>query len=107
MRNEKKTCGVYSITNLQNNKRYIGSSKNIESRWADHRRRLRKNTHHSIHLQRAWNEYGEQNFCFEILEECLKEQLFEKFKSTGSITDYLEYSMYKRKQKENEEHHKK
>ena len=36
-----------------------------------------------------------------------KEQLFEKFKSTGSITDYLEYSMYKRKQKENEEHHKK
>lgn len=78
MRDKKKICGVYSITNLKNNKRYIGSSKNIESRWADHKRRLKRNVHHSIHLQRAWNEYGEQNFCFEILEECLKEQLFEK-----------------------------
>lgn len=41
------------------------------------------------------------------MENKKKEQLFEKFKSTGSITDYLEYSMYKRKNKENEEQHKK
>ena len=36
-----------------------------------------------------------------------KELLFDKFKETGSIIDYLEYSKYKRKQKENEEHHQK
>lgn len=41
------------------------------------------------------------------MENKKKEQLFEKFKSTGSIIDYLEYSKYKRKKKENEEYHQK
>ena len=41
------------------------------------------------------------------METKKKEQLFEKFKNTGSIEDYLEYSKYKRKNKENEEHHQK
>ena len=36
-----------------------------------------------------------------------REELFEKFKNTGSIEDYLEYSKYKRKNKENEENHQK
>jgi group I intron endonuclease len=31
--------------------------------------------HHNCYLQRAWDKYGESNFCFEILEECPVEKL--------------------------------
>ena len=34
-------------------------------------------------------------------------ELFEKFKSTGNIKDYLEYSKHKRKHIENEENNEK
>ena len=31
---------------------------------------LKNNKHHSIHLQNAWNKYGEENFEFEIIMYC-------------------------------------
>jgi group I intron endonuclease len=58
-----------NITNLINNKKIIGQSKDIESRWSKHKGNLRKNKHENNHLQKAWNKYGEENFIFEILEE--------------------------------------
>jgi group I intron endonuclease len=61
--------GIYHILNTVNGKRYIGSARNIDTRWKQHRRELRENRHHSITLQRAWNKYGEQAFVFEILDE--------------------------------------
>lgn len=67
--------GIYSITNIANNKLYIGSSKNIYKRWKEHRNMLKKNEHHSKHLQAAWNKYGEESFIFNILEECNNEDL--------------------------------
>lgn len=30
------SCGIYKITNLINNKIYIGQSVNIEARWKGH-----------------------------------------------------------------------
>ena len=60
--------GIYKIVNIVNNKLYIGSSKNINDRWIKHKRQLRSNTHHNIHLQRSWNKYGSDNFKFEIVE---------------------------------------
>ena len=36
---------------------------------------LKKNYHHNIHLQNAWNKYGEENFEFSIIEECHMDQL--------------------------------
>lgn len=64
------TSGIYAIINKVNNHRYIGSSQNIEFRWYEHKRELRKNKHHSIALQRAWNKYGENSFQFKILIRC-------------------------------------
>jgi len=64
--------GVYQILNVINGKRYIGSSKDILSRWRKHKQELQKRIHHSIHLQRAWNRYGEKSFVFEILESVLQ-----------------------------------
>jgi len=63
------TAGIYQIRNLINDKIYIGSSENVEYRWKRHRRDLKRNAHHSNHLQNAWNKYGEENFVFEILEK--------------------------------------
>lgn len=70
--------GVYSITNLKNGKLYIGSSNNIYRRWRDHKNLLKKDKHHSNHLQRAWNKYGEENFIFKILEECNEDILLKR-----------------------------
>lgn len=64
-----KTMAVYCIRNSTNGKRYVGSTTNLEWRWALHRRQLKKGSHHSTHLQRAWGKYGPEAFEFEILEE--------------------------------------
>ena len=63
-------CGIYKITCKINNRIYIGSSKNIMQRWKEHKQKLNKNIHDNMFLQRDWNRYGEDNFIFEILEEC-------------------------------------
>jgi group I intron endonuclease len=60
--------GIYQIRNLINNKLYIGSSQVISKRWELHKCSLKTNKHHNIHLQRAYNKYGKDNFVFEILE---------------------------------------
>ena len=62
--------GVYRIKNLVNDKCYYGSSKNIEKRWLTHKNHLNSGKHHNVPLQRAWNKYGEDNFSFEVVEEC-------------------------------------
>lgn len=62
--------GVYKITNLINNKVYVGKSTNVTKRFSKHRLYLNKNIHINAHLQSAWNMYGEDNFKFDILEIC-------------------------------------
>lgn len=70
-------CGVYKIECSVNKKVYVGSSKDIMSRWKSHKRLLKGGKHHSAKLQRAWNKYGkESGFVFEILEECEQTDLF-------------------------------
>lgn len=75
---KEKICGIYCIENLINCKKYIGSSLDILDRWRHHKAALRRNGHHSIHLNRSWNYYGESNFKFYIIEECKKESLIER-----------------------------
>ena len=60
---------IYEIKNVKTNWRYIGCSKNVSNRWKEHLRGLKNDNHHNIHLQRAWNKYGESNFEFNILHE--------------------------------------
>lgn len=69
------TCGIYRIVNQHNNKFYIGSSTNIETRWKNHKASLRHNHHANLHLQSAWNKYGESSFVFEILKIVPKHKL--------------------------------
>jgi len=65
----KTQIGVYEIRNIINNKVYIGSTiMSFHRRWDHHRSLLRANTHKNVHLQRAWNKHGEENFIFNVLE---------------------------------------
>lgn len=70
--------GIYKIINQLNKDCYIGSSLNLRDRKSRHFRDLLNESHHSIILQRAVNKYGIDNFQFEIIEECEKENLLER-----------------------------
>ena len=75
--NLTKLSGVYQIKNTINNKIYIGSSKDIERRWKEHKKQLNKENHHSYKLQRDWTEFGEDKFIFEIIDKVNEDQLKE------------------------------
>lgn len=70
-----KLCCVYQIINILNNKKYIGGTVNLRQRRKEHLGDLRTNKHHSIKLQEAFNEFGENNFKFEPLAKSTKEYL--------------------------------
>lgn len=75
------STGVYSITNKLNGKRYIGQSKNIPSRITVHKYLLsktKKSKDCNRHLYKAVVEDGIDNFSFEIIELCSKEDLLDR-----------------------------
>ena len=54
---------LYMITNLVNNKKYIGITNNIQRRWANHK----CNNDPTMVIAKAIKKYGVQNFKFEVL----------------------------------------
>lgn len=77
-----KPSGIYKITNLKNNKIYIGKSVEIvPRRWTEHiKSSLGIGTISHAKIHDAIKEFGINNFTFEILEECSKEKLTEREK---------------------------
>ena len=63
--------GIYKITNLINNKTYVGRAKNISKRWSEHRTLpfILGHKEYEKTLYRAIRKYGLENFHFEVLEE--------------------------------------
>lgn len=62
--------GVYIIKCRANNRRYIGSSVQIQKRWQLHRQAFVRGNHKNRHMQRAWNKYGADVFEFKIILYC-------------------------------------
>ena len=73
-----KKSGIYKITNIVNNKFYIGSAKDLYNRCCSHYSRLCKNKHHSIILQNSFNKNSSNNFIFEVIELCELDKLIER-----------------------------
>lgn len=69
------STGIYKITNKTNGKVYIGQSRDINTRWHNHKRELNSNRHHNSYLQSSWNKYGEANFLFSLIEVCNANEL--------------------------------
>lgn len=64
--------GIYKITNKNDGKVYIGQSTNVERRLGEHKR------NRPVTIDDYINVLGVDNFNFEILEECSKEELDQK-----------------------------
>ena len=70
--------GIYKITNKINNFSYIGQSVQIEERFKEHKTKYNWMRETNKRLYQAIQEFGIENFTFEILEECPSEELDSK-----------------------------
>lgn len=67
--------GIYKLTNLKNQKAYIGQAVDLSTRWKDHiKAGLGIDTPSNI-LYKAMTADGVENFSFEVLEECERSEL--------------------------------
>ena len=73
-----KICGIYEITNTITGDFYIGSSKDIKSRWRTHEKPSTWNEHPNNPMYLDMQKYGVEKFEFEILEEAEADKLKEK-----------------------------
>lgn len=74
----KNKCGIYIIFNINNGKRYIGSSKDLYNRIHEHLHNLNNNKSHNKYLQNSWNKHGEDMFIYGVLEFCDEEIRFNR-----------------------------
>lgn len=82
----KEAPGIYKITNLKNNMIYIGQSTNVKNRLKAHiQASLGISTIASQIVHDAMAQEGLENFTFQLIEECNKEQLNDREKY------YIEY----------------
>src|SRR5258707_1067521 len=72
--NNHTTYFIYRIVCFITGQCYIGQTVNLAERKQRHLRELRRNDHHSPHLQQAFNKYGEQSFYFEALENNVQQK---------------------------------
>lgn len=79
---------IYAIVQTSTNKQYIGSTTNLSKRLERHFSTLKTNTHHNLHLQRAYNKHGEEDFQTIILEEGAGEEE-DKFLAESEWISYL------------------
>ena len=69
---------IYKITNLINNKIYIGETiRNLNVRWNEHKSEALGGRHgYTYHLHNAMRKYGIDNFTIEIIDNCPDEERF-------------------------------
>ena len=75
----KTKTGIYKITNIQTDESYIGQSTDVYKRFCQHcKAGLGIDTPVGNKLYKAMQDYGLQNFTFELICECSKQELNEK-----------------------------
>lgn len=68
--------GIYKLTNLSNGMTYVGQATNFADRWKQHIKcAIGAENAPNNKLYPAMRKAGPENFTFEILEECLPEEL--------------------------------
>lgn len=74
-----KVCGIYKITNIDNQMCYVGQSVDILNRFTQHCRcGCGMKTPKDNKLYAAMLDCGLESFTFEVVEQCPKEELDEK-----------------------------
>ena len=89
---KKEVCGIYKITNMKNDKVYIGQAVDIYKRLIQHcKNGLGIDTPQGNKLYAAMLEDGLENFTFELLEECPREELNRKEAYYISLYNSVQY----------------
>ena len=72
MKGEDNVVGIYKMTNKINGKIYIGQSIDIEKRIKEHfwKATNTKDVSYNSAIHQAIRKYGQENFTWEVLEEC-------------------------------------
>jgi|688.fasta_scaffold712087_2 group I intron endonuclease len=106
---------IYKITNIINNKMYIGQTiqKNPKMRWYDHCARARKDQNN--HLYNSMRLYGVENFVWEVIDSAdnlndlnLKEQHWlDEYRKTTEVYNLREAGNNKTHSKQSKEKMKK
>lgn len=71
-----KNCGVYRITNKANGKVYYGASKNLNSRFSNHRHYMYRGEHSNPGIADDVITYGPDIFEFDVVVYCAEEDRF-------------------------------
>ena len=94
-------CGIGSIVNKNNGKIYIFKSKNLTKCWEDYHALLNANYFHNQEFQDDWNEFGSNDFVFEIKEitdendEILNQKFIEYLNNTNNTYNTWEINFEK------------
>lgn len=84
--------GIYKITNIENQKCYVGQAVSLSDRWKQHiKRGVGADTPTRNKLYPAMREIGPENFTFEVIEECERSLLDSREKYW---TDYFKAQEY-------------
>jgi len=103
--------GIYKITNQLNGKCYVGQSKNVYEREAEHFTALRRKRHPNKQMQKDWNK-SNRGFRFDVIEWCGINDLNEREKYWIEKLNTIEegynqgWVPYKRKQPKKPAYHK-
>ena len=73
----EKISGIYKITNTVTGDFYIGSSKNVKSRWRDHKHPSVWKNYPNNQMYLDMQKYGVEKFVFEIIAEVEEDKLKE------------------------------
>ncbi len=61
--------GIFQIKNKCNGKVFIGKAMNLLGIMRRHQFELKMGSHRNVDMQRDWQEMGEEQFSFEILDQ--------------------------------------
>jgi len=73
----EKICAVYVIKNTVNGKVYVGGSRDILTRWYEHRYKLKRGTHRSKEMVADYLDVGSDAFEYSILEHATEDNLYD------------------------------
>lgn len=74
----KPPMGAFMIKNIQNGKAFMDVSKDLKSSFNRHSFQLKAGAHPVKELQKDWNQFGQQAFVFEVLEQLDYDEKIEK-----------------------------
>ena len=88
----QEPSGIYKVTNILTQEKYIGKSTNISDRWVNHvKSACGLEGVADSQFQRALKKYGIENFTWEVLEEVPKDKLTEREKFFISFYETNKY----------------